>query len=118
MRPKKQAIPRPQKRADPFGAPAYRRYAKHFFDNVAPQIRDSAYTITVAPHGTIADVKIATELGYSILLDKPLIVFVPLKGQPVAQKLLRIADHVIEGDSTTEAGREEMQRKLQAILTQ
>lgn len=104
---------------DLFDRPEFRDYAERFLREVAPMIRQSAYMMTIAPTGGTADVKIAAELGYSILLDKPLIVFVPAgRRATVAQKLLRIADHVIEGDMSTEAGREELQRKLKEVMTQ
>jgi hypothetical protein len=95
----------------------FRQFAKEWLKDVAPKIRDSAFTITIAPTGGTVDVKIAVEIGYSILLDKPLIVFCP-KGRVVAPKLLRIADHIVEGDFDTEAGRKAMNDKLNAILDQ
>lgn len=104
---------------DPFDSPDFRKYAKHFFDKVAPQVASSAFMLTVAPLRDSTDVKIATELGYAILLDKPLIVLVPTgRREHMAQKLLRIADHIVEGDVETEAGREELQRRLEAVLKQ
>lgn len=107
------------KKSNPFEHPDYRRYAKHFWDKVAPQIRGSGYMLTVAPPQNAMDVQMATELGYSILLDKPLIVMVPTgRREFTAKKLLRIADHVIEGDVETEAGRAAMQAKLTALLKQ
>jgi hypothetical protein len=102
---------------DPFKSPDYRRYAKRFFDEVAPMIKSSAYMVTIAPPTSAADVKIATELGFAILLDKPLVVLAP-RGRHIAEKLLRIADHVITGDMDTPAGMAEMQARLKAVLTQ
>lgn len=106
------------KKPDPFQSPGYRQYARHFIKNVLPQVRSSSYFIAIAPvSGTEADVKMATEVGMCILLDKPLIVFAP-EGRPVAERLLRIADHVIRGDMDSPLGMAEMQAKLQRILMQ
>jgi nucleoside 2-deoxyribosyltransferase len=84
---------------------------------VAPHMKDSAYVITIAPTDGLADVKIAVEIGYAILLGKPLIVL-KQPGRPVAEKLLRIADYVIEGDMDTEVGRESVQEQLKRVLKQ
>jgi hypothetical protein len=106
-------------RKAPFDDPAFRRYAKHFFAEVAPKISGSGHMMVIAPLRADTDVKIATELGYSILLDKPLVVIVPAgRREHIAPKLLRIADHVVEGDMSTEAGREALQLKLTAVLKQ
>jgi hypothetical protein len=84
---------------------------------LVPKIAASAYVISIAPSPEEADVKAAVELGLAILLDKPVIVFKP-HGRIVAERLLRIADHVIEGDISTETGRQAAYDKLCAILAQ
>lgn len=107
------------KKSNPFQHPDYKRYAKHFWDKVAPKIRDSGYMMTIVPPQSATDVQMATELGYSILLDKPLVVIVPAgRREHMAQKLLRIADYVIEGDVETEEGRAKMQAEITRILSQ
>ncbi len=97
--------------------PGFRRYAKHFLKNVRPEIARSSYFVAIAPQGTCADVQMATEIGMAIMLDKPLIVIAP-EGRHVAERLLRIADHVIVGNADTDAGREEIARKLEALTNQ
>lgn len=95
----------------------FKEYAEHFMLEVAPKIKDSAYLMTIAPDGGHADVKIAVEIGYAILLNKPLIV-VKMPGRTIAEKLLRIADHVIEGDLTTEEGRDSIFQQFARIVAQ
>lgn len=97
--------------------PEFKRYARHFLDEVAPKMVESAYVITIAPDGGTADVKQAVEIGYAILLNKPLIVL-KTPGRVVAEKLLRIADHVVEGDMSTEAGRTAVSDQFKRIMNQ
>lgn len=102
---------------DPFDTPDFKRYARRVREEMLPKMMDSAYVISIAPDGSEVDVKIAVEIGYAILLDKPLIVMAP-EGRHVAEKLLRIADHVITGDMDSPLGMAEMQAKLQWALKQ
>ena len=95
----------------------FKTWARGVLDDMVPKMAGSAYVITIAPEGGTTDVKIAVELGYAILLDKPLIVFAP-KGRHVAERLLRIADHVITGEMDTPEGRQAMNEQLGRILKQ
>jgi nucleoside 2-deoxyribosyltransferase len=95
----------------------FRSWAKDVLKDMVPKMAGSAYVISIAPPRGLADVKIAVEIGYAILLDKPLIVFAP-KGRHVAERLLRIADHVITGDPNTTEGREEMFAQLKRAMNQ
>ena len=95
----------------------FKTWARGILDDMVPKMAGSACVISIAPPSGIVDVKIAVEIGYAVLLDKPLIVFAP-KGRHVAERLLRIADHVITGDFETEAGRQEMLEQLQRIMKQ
>lgn len=101
-----------------FDSAGYRDYTRHFLKDVLPKIEQSSYFLAIAPGGPAeADVKMATEIGMCILLDKPLIVLAP-KGRPVAERLLRIADHVIVGDIETREGMDAMHLELERILRQ
>lgn len=61
-----------------------------------PAIRDSAYIASMFTGGE-PDVKFALETGLSILLDKPIIVVVP-PGVAIPDKLVRVADRIVEAD--------------------
>lgn len=97
--------------------PRFKKFARSVQEDLVPAMKGSAYVMTIAPDGGAVDVKIAVEIGFAILLDKPLIVL-KMPGRPVAERLLRIADHVVEGDMTTEAGKEAMFAKLKAVMNQ
>lgn len=102
---------------DPFDAPEFKAFAKRVLRDAAPKIASSSHFIAIAPTGGTADIKIAVEIGLAILMDKPLIVLAP-KGRTVADRLLRIADAVIEVDMETEAGRDAAADKIKAALQQ
>lgn len=96
----------------------FRKWAKHVREDMVPKMAGSAYVMTIAsPNGSDADVKQAVEIGFAILMDKPLIVLKPA-GRVVAEKLLRIADHIVEGDMDTAAGRQAIGEKLKAVMKQ
>lgn len=98
--------------------PDFKKFAEDVLRGTVPKIADSAYVMAIAPMaGNKADIKQAVEIGLAILMDKPLIVIAPT-GRTIADRLLRIADHVIEGDLSTEAGRENLAVKMKAIMGQ
>lgn len=106
------------KKSDWSDDPGFREYAEHVIKETLPQMRDSAMFMTIAPiRDEIADIKQATEIGMAIMLDKPLIVIVP-PGRHMAEKLLRIADHVITADITTKEGRDQMAAAIKAVTNQ
>ena len=76
--------------------PEFIEWETHVRENVLPKMAASALTISLVPNGK-ADIKYAVELGLSIMLDKP-IFLVCEPGQILPDKLLRIADKVIEVD--------------------
>jgi hypothetical protein len=78
--------------------PEFIAWETHVRTNVLPKMAASALTISLVPNGK-ADIKYAVELGLSIMLDKP-IFLVCEPGQILPDKLLRIADRVIEVDLT------------------
>lgn len=78
---------------DPFESEEWKEYARDAQENLVPKIQDSA--VTAMLYSDPPDAKLAIELGYSILLDKPLLVMVA-PGQRIPEHLCRIADGVIE----------------------
>jgi hypothetical protein len=75
---------------------AWREYSERFRREALPKIVSSSVTLSLySGDGSDFDVKLATELGAMLLLDKPLIL-VALPGRTVPSRLRRAADVVIE----------------------
>jgi hypothetical protein len=85
---------RPPEPPDPFDSPEWDAYARRVVTELVPMIADSVATaIILSPNDP--DVKIAVELGFSILLNKP-IVAVRAPGVTVPPKLAAIADEIVD----------------------
>ena len=95
---------------DPWQDPGWLEYAAHARDEVVPMIKGSA--ITLALMGGEVDPKQACELGYMIMMDKPIIAVV-LPGAKVPDKLVRIADEIVEGVDINDP---EFQKRLHAAI--
>lgn len=72
-------------------------YHAHAMETLLPMIGDSAVTISLCPHDGEADVKFALELGFSIMLSKPIIVVVD-EGGTLPEGLAKVATAVVRGD--------------------
>lgn len=83
---------------DPFETPEAREWAQRVRTELVPKLRESALTVSLVPRGD-SDVKFAVELGMSIMLDKPIIAVVA-PGAKVPDKLVQVADLIVEGDVT------------------
>lgn len=82
---------------DPWADPGWLEYAAHVQKELIPMIDQSAITMSLVPDApNKIDVKYATELGYCIILDKPILAMVT-PGVEVPPKLKMIADEIIEG---------------------
>lgn len=95
----------------------FQDYAAYVLNERMPHMKAAAVVMVIAPNCVDLDVKIAVEIGLGIILDKPLILIAP-HGRHIADRLLRIADHVIPGDPSTEEGRNEINRTLDQLLSQ
>lgn len=78
---------------DPFDSQQWLDYAKHVREELIPMIENSAYTMAIAGDKE-PDVKQAVELGFMVLLDKPIIAVV-VAGAKGPRRLLEIADSVV-----------------------
>jgi nucleoside 2-deoxyribosyltransferase len=87
------------KREDPFDSPEWREYAAHVREVLIPMIEDSAVTMSLVSPNLKTDVKFAVELGFMIMLDKPIIAVIP-PGTEVPLKLAKVADEIVEGEIT------------------
>jgi len=76
--------------------PVFREWAKAVQEDVVPKLRNSVLTMTIAPDGE-PDIKIAVELGLSILLDKPILVVLG-RDRTLSRKLAQVADAVVDVD--------------------
>jgi len=82
--------------SDPFQGQEWERYVRHHLDNVLPQMLSSACFMALALDGP-PDVEYATQLGFMVMYDKPIIVVVP-PSCSVPPKLAMIADEIVAGD--------------------
>lgn len=81
---------------DPFDSQEFRDFADRTLTQLLPMVQDSAVTISLVPDGP-PDVKFAIELGFCIMLNKPIIAVVT-PGTQVPAKLIAVADAIVEGD--------------------
>lgn len=75
-------------------------------EKLAPMVAESALSVTMIGKSE-PDAKLAVELGFSILLDKPIIVVCP-PGATVPAKLLQIAERVLVVEPSTSEGQEQL----------
>lgn len=84
--------------------PSLKRLVEHVRRNLIPMIERSEIVVSIVPHdqsGT--DVKFALELGYSVMLDKPIIAVVR-PGTKIPEKLARVVDRFVECDDPKSPG--------------
>lgn len=95
-------LPEPPER-DPWSDPRAAAWVAHIRHQVLPQLRGSAASITIAPDAE-PDIKIAVELGLTLLLDKPLVVVVT-PGRSCPEHLRRAADLIVDDADQAVAAR-------------
>jgi nucleoside 2-deoxyribosyltransferase len=86
---------------DPWQDPGWLEYAAHAKEEMLPKLKDSSVVLALLS-GEV-DPKMACELGYMIMLDKPIIAVVQ-PGVKVPDKLIRVADEIVEGADMNEPG--------------
>lgn len=90
-------------------------FGEHFRRDALEKISGSAAFVSILSSTDNVDVQFCCELGAAIMLDKP-IVAVTLPGVRLPAKLREIADHVVEADIDTGAGRDELASALTTIV--
>jgi nucleoside 2-deoxyribosyltransferase len=82
--------------------------------DLEPKVASSAYVISLAPEKI--DPKVALEMGYALLLDKPIVAVVP-PGRSISRNLGRVAERVIRLSAplSTEAGTQELMAALGSL---
>lgn len=91
--------------------PETQEWARRVVGDLVPKISRSHYVISLVTP-TETDVKFAVEIGFAVMMDKPIIAIVT-PGTPVPNKLVLIADAIIEHDLFDHAG---VARKLQETI--
>jgi hypothetical protein len=92
--------------------PGFQEYAQHVRDELIPMIKSSAVAMSLVPPDGVPDVKFAVELGYMIMLDKPLIAILRPGATP-SEKLVLVADELVEG----EMDQPDFQQRLLAAMS-
>lgn len=94
----------------------WKEYARRAQQELHPKIRDSA--VVVQLFNEQPDAKLAIELGFTLLLGKPLLIL-KRSGQNVPAHLARIAEGILEyddGQLGTEEFAERMTAEVKRIL--
>jgi nucleoside 2-deoxyribosyltransferase len=100
---------------EPADRDQWEAFVAHARREALEKIADSAFVVQLVAEEP--DVKVAVELGFAILLDKPLLAVVMPHSRPSA-KLLAIADEVVEADVDTEAGRAKVAAAIDRLMSE
>lgn len=88
----------------PWDDPDTKRWMEDVRQNMIPMMRDSHVIASIVPtNPEDTDIKFAVELGMAIMMDKPIIAVVR-PGTKVPDKLVLIADHILEWDLSDTGG--------------
>ena len=103
-------------RNDPFTGPEWADLVHRVETELIPKLESSAAVVSLAPKdGQGTDVKFSLELGFSIMLDKPILVIAG-PGQVLPAKLLKVADEVIYIDLSAADANEATAKQIQAFV--
>ena len=95
---------------------AWADYSKRFREYTLPKILDSAIFLSIGVEAKDLDVKMATELGAAMLMDKPLLLVCP-RGRTISAALRRAAAEVIDDwDPADPACQIRMQAALKRLV--
>lgn len=89
-------------------------------EELVPMLAGSDLNVSLVKGGKAAetDVKFAVELGFSIMMDKPILAVV-LDGKPIPPKLLKIADGILNlhaRELGTPAGQEKLTEAIHKMM--
>ena len=104
---------------DPWTTPSGVAWVKHVLTDMAPKMRGSALTISIAPtqDGKYqqGDVKYWVELGASIMMDKPIIVVV-MADTELPERLVRVADEIVRlPDGVNPEGSQQLMEAIKRV---
>ena len=108
---------------DPWNDPDLKAWLARASQELVPKLDASSVSVVLVKGKTASegDLKLAIELGLSVLMDKPILVIV-VDGKPIPAKLVGVADIVVnlhERELGTPAGQAKVMdaiRKMQAKL--
>ena len=101
-----------KKKDDPYQSQWWKRFEDSARNNLVPKMEESATVMSLYNGGV--DVKMATEMGFAMMLDKPIILAVK-PGVTIPNKLAMIADEIVEVDMTPESAERDMKAVSDAI---
>jgi hypothetical protein len=79
---------------DPFNDPEYLQFVEDVRTGLIPKLADSSVAVSIVPGDLQADVKFAVELGFMVLMDKPIIAVMPA-GTEIPKKLAAVSDRIV-----------------------
>ena len=91
------------------------RWMRRTRDKLPQMINDSAVVMSLVPADGKTDVKFAVELGFAIMLDKPIIAVVQ-PGSKVSEHMIRVADEIVECNMETDEDREKLAAALDEAM--
>jgi len=101
---------------DPWRDPDVLRWMRRTREKLPQMIEQSAVVMSLVPEdGMKTDVKFAVELGFAIMLDKPIIAVVQ-PGSKVSEHMIRVADEIVECNMETEEDREKLAQALDEAM--
>lgn len=98
---------------DPWEDPEMKEWVQRAQEELVPKMKQSGLMMSLYTGGY--DIKFAVETGLAILMDKPMILAVQ-SGTQAPDKLVQVADYIIEADPTTEEGRSRLADKVEEIM--
>jgi hypothetical protein len=97
---------------DPFQGEDWNTLADRALNDLLPMMKNSTLVVSMVPKGR-TDVKFALELGFSIMLNKPIVAVVQ-PGTKVPDKMIAVADHIVEWDLNNDQG--DLMARLKPII--
>lgn len=82
---------------DPFKTTEWYDYSLRVVRDMLPKMKESAVVVSIAVDEERADVKLACEIGFALLLGKPLVIMADKLSQ-LPPGLARAADEIVYGE--------------------
>jgi hypothetical protein len=94
------------------------RFERHVRETLVPKMAESETVLVISPEFGDFDVEFALQIGASVLLEKPMLVVLPV-GRTIPPKLQRLADRIITVDllDDAEAAQKQIQSELKQFFT-